>query len=503
MGEVKFHVTALVVPEMYRECMQSVMFGLRENGYDVTYAHQQLDSMRINIVFGAHSNWGSWQKLSAQASRIIIYNLEPATPLITRFPQNYIRLLQHVHVWDYSAKNVQDLKARANIHDIHRVPICFAPEMAHIESAPLQDIDVLFYGDMSARRRGVIEQLRTMGLHVVTPDEVGRVIGAARDDLIARAKVVLNIHSLEFIHAFEIARVSYWLANRKAVVTELSDLTDVDVHLRDGMACGKIDELAQLCFDLVADDDKRHELEQKGFDAFGKMSAKDEMRTAVERYLAQADLPRVLGQIELPRVLQIGSGSLSLYYGDGWNYEHLNIDARADFAPDVVLDIAAPIDFEVTLPSWRLGDVQLRRGYFSKIIARNVFQSVRDLRMALSNCLELLEDGGVLEIQTPSNLSHEAWSRVEERRLFTYQSWAQMMEDWWQYGWHTHRFEVVHTQATMLQNTLGAQLLVDNGNNWGEMIIASRGLDSIGVVLRKHALTDDEFRQLPQTRFMD
>ena len=51
--------------------------------------------------------------------------------------------------------------------------------------------------------------------------------GGKRDALIARAKVVLNIHYYA-AQVFEIVRVSYLLANSKAVVTEIGPDTDLD-----------------------------------------------------------------------------------------------------------------------------------------------------------------------------------------------------------------------------------------------------------------------------------
>lgn len=73
------------------------------------------------------------------------------------------------------------------------------------------------------------------------------VMGDERDQYIARAKVVLNMHRFQETKVFEIARVSYLLANRKAVVSEISSATVVDDDIRMAIASDSIDRLVDLC----------------------------------------------------------------------------------------------------------------------------------------------------------------------------------------------------------------------------------------------------------------
>ena len=58
------------------------------------------------------------------------------------------------------------------------------------------------------------------------------------------------------------------LANRKAVVTEASEDTDIDVDLRPGLEAIAYDGVADAAERLVRDEPARHALEKAGFDAF-------------------------------------------------------------------------------------------------------------------------------------------------------------------------------------------------------------------------------------------
>jgi hypothetical protein len=87
-----------------------------------------------------------------------------------------------------------------------------------------------------------------------------RVYGAERDALIARAKVVLNLHAHDN-WGFETVRLSYLLANRKAVVCEAASPDDVDADLRDGLLSVPYDRLVEACVALAHDEPARRRME--------------------------------------------------------------------------------------------------------------------------------------------------------------------------------------------------------------------------------------------------
>ena len=99
--------------------------------------------------------------------------------------------------------------------------------------------------------------------------------GAARDELISRAKVVLNINLYAQMRIFEIVRVSYLLANRKAVVADLDPKTSVEDDIRGAVRfASSLKELMDLCAKLVSDDSERHALEERGFACMSRRDIK-------------------------------------------------------------------------------------------------------------------------------------------------------------------------------------------------------------------------------------
>ncbi|MGL4766566.1 MAG: hypothetical protein ACRCV6_00545, partial [Formosimonas sp.] len=241
MNPIKFHVTALFNGQAsFHECLLLCMGGLRELGYEVTYADNQVRDDSINIVLGSYthlSHNGSWRALSAQAKNIIIYNWEQVGPDVPWFTPRYFRQLLNAHVWDYNAANVAALKL-AGVADVHHVPMAYTPSMSVVQTGVEQDIDVLFYGVINERRRNAIVAMRDKGLRVVSTEETPWMMGDERDAYIARAKIVLNMHRFDVAKVFEIARVSYLLANRKAVVSEIAEGTDIDDDIKNAIAHG-------------------------------------------------------------------------------------------------------------------------------------------------------------------------------------------------------------------------------------------------------------------------
>lgn len=200
--------------EALRELAETVYYGLRplrdgnQTGflYDWTLA-EQLGYYRRKIIIGAHL-LGPELKDRVPTSAII-YNTEQYGGWFTPAYREQLRTRQ---VWDVSPGPYVYETDRP----VKYVPVGYVPEMTRIEPAQDQDIDVLFYGSMSARRAAVLDDLRGRGLNAI---QLFGIYGAERDAHIARAKVVLSMHHADG-GQFEHVRVSYLLANRKAVVCE-------------------------------------------------------------------------------------------------------------------------------------------------------------------------------------------------------------------------------------------------------------------------------------------
>ena len=197
----------------------------------------------------------------------IFYNLEQlGSDLPWMTMPEFIDLFRRYPTWDYSQANIERLADRGLPRPTY-VPVGYVPELTRIPPAP-EDIDVLFYGALSERRYAVLRGLRDRGLHVKW---LPGTYGASRDAWVARSKIVLNLHYFE-AKIFAIVRVSYLLANKRAVVSEHSADPTLERDLQSGVAFADYDELVDRCVELVGDERARRELAERGYQAFSARS---------------------------------------------------------------------------------------------------------------------------------------------------------------------------------------------------------------------------------------
>jgi len=249
------------------EVAETLVCGFRALGHPSRLVVNGFSTEALNIVLGAHLL--SAESIASLPGDCVIYNLEQVEESLFQWAPQLKALFARFEVWDYSRRNIAALTAAGLAPRIHHLPIGMVPELSRIKPAAKQDIDVLFYGAANDRRKVVLKAIAESGLALKA---VFGAYGTARDALIARAKVVLNLHKHE-AQVFEIVRVSYLLANRKAVVSEISPATEIEPDLADAVAGAPYEGLAEACRRLVADNSARRRLERRGFE---RMSARRE-----------------------------------------------------------------------------------------------------------------------------------------------------------------------------------------------------------------------------------
>jgi tetratricopeptide (TPR) repeat protein len=208
----------------------------------------------------------------------VVFNLEQVSDSGVWLNESYLDVLRTHEVWDYSESNIASLRARG-IERVRQCSIGYAPCLTRIAPAVDEDVDVLFVGSIYGRRIPILDAIETAGLRV---QRLYGVYGAQRDAWIARARIVLNLHAYPE-QVFEIARVSYLLANRRFVISELSRGTDsVEVALRGGVVLGSQGELPELCRRFAVDEAARRTVAQRGFELFRAMRQADFLRAVLD-----------------------------------------------------------------------------------------------------------------------------------------------------------------------------------------------------------------------------
>ena len=263
----------------YKEVIETVSWGLHQLGHSATYAINERASGATNIVFGAQVM--TVAALSELPPGTIIYNFEQLRDIPAERIRGEIRHYAQVPqliIWDYSAANLPGWRSLGRL-DVKIVPVGYAPILSRIPKAVHQDIDVLLYGLSGERRLQTFHGLSQLGLSTLF---VSGIYGTARDELISRSKIVLNINLYAQMRIFEIVRVSYLLANKKAVVADLDANTFVEDDVRSAVRfSSSLKELLNLCAKLVSSDSERHALEERGLACMSRRDIKGILERAL------------------------------------------------------------------------------------------------------------------------------------------------------------------------------------------------------------------------------
>ncbi len=258
----------------FSEVALSLYYGLQSLGHDVVLTTEGSLPGRRHLVLG--SNLLPFYPLPL-APDSILYNLEQVEVGSSWFRPELADLFRQYVLWDYSAKNVAALEA-LGVQVAHVLPLGYVPQLTRIEFAPIRDIDVLFFGSLNPRRQAVLDRMNEEGLRV---QAVFGVYGPRRDALIARSKLVLNLHYYE-AKVLEMVRISYLLANRCAVLSESSSDLAEDASLAEGVAFASYQDLAQKARHLIEQPHQREQLARRGQDLMRARPMAAYLRAALE-----------------------------------------------------------------------------------------------------------------------------------------------------------------------------------------------------------------------------
>jgi hypothetical protein len=238
------------------ELAELIGYGLLDLGHSVAINFNQISADAKNIIIGCHLLASKPTEDVPRSS--IVVNTEQIFSDQTPWNNKIFEWVSAFETWDYSERNIIKLREMgAKTPKLLRIG--FHEKLVRIEKAPEQDIDVLFYGSITERRQKVIDELKIQGFNIKA---VFGIYGEERDRLIARSKVVLNLHHYES-QIFEIVRVFYLMTNSKAVVSEIGDNTAIDLAYLEGIFPSNYVDIVQSCKELVANTTLRQQIEAR------------------------------------------------------------------------------------------------------------------------------------------------------------------------------------------------------------------------------------------------
>jgi hypothetical protein len=174
---------------------------------------------------------------------VVIYNLEPLYDGCRSFSLGYLDVLKQNIVLDYSLKNVEYLKKYGI--DAFYMPYGYHKSLERIKPAK-KDIDVLLIGSVNPRRKHLLRSMNAKFNFVWAQN----VYEANRDNLVARAKVHLNVHFCDD-HPLEVVRLNYLMANHCNIVSERGNDEFINCNYSGGLRYSDPWELMHVCKDAL------------------------------------------------------------------------------------------------------------------------------------------------------------------------------------------------------------------------------------------------------------
>lgn len=263
--------------DAFLELAQVIAYGLEDLGYKVAIRNHIIESNK-NIIIGCHLL--DPVSIESVPKDSIVINTEqifsnPATWSV-KWTETILQWAKRFETWDYSVRNIEMFNEHG-VRNVKLLKIGYHPKLARIEKAVDQDIDVLFYGSMNDRRKKIINDLKREG-HVVRV--ISGIYGEARDQIIARSRIVLNMHYYS-TQIFEVIRVFYPMINSKAVVSEVNPATSIDEVFLTGISAAPYEGIISACGRLLADKNLQYDLERKAFHAMVAMPQKEIMGSMI------------------------------------------------------------------------------------------------------------------------------------------------------------------------------------------------------------------------------
>lgn len=184
----------------------------------------------------------------ARGVNIIVYQLEQlykGSPWVNERSIRVLRLADEI--WDYDLQNIEYLYNNFRITPKFR-PMLYSQSVKSIPKIDFadRDIDVLFYGSVNERRSAVLTEIQKS----ISPKKieyVPNIWGEELDELVSRAKIVLNIHYYPRVRQEQV-RLFYLVSNGMCVVSEYSEHN----YMGNSILNVPINDIPLVCSQLLA-----------------------------------------------------------------------------------------------------------------------------------------------------------------------------------------------------------------------------------------------------------
>lgn len=400
------HALGLLDPARY------LAHQLRRLGVPTALTKNRLRRGTVNYVFGAHL--GLDPEATADCYRVLV-NLEQLGPGGAELPRWYLGLLRDLPTVDYHLDNLAAYGA-----DPATTPLLtfgHADYLAPADPVPLRerDIDLLFLGGINARRRDLIARIEATGRAVAS--FTAPVYGPERDAVVRRAKAVVNLSYYDTVR-FEQVRAFLTLSCGTPLVSERRH--DPAAAAFDDAVLWFDDDALEAFFTDYFGSDRFYTDAERALATFGRRDTLESVKAFWQVHATMADAPRA---VSAPR--RATTDVMRTGYREGW----LHVSADPTHEPDLVLDLAVPLDLPRQVGSARHGTWTLAAGCLDELHLGALAPWTPGLATVMTNALALLAEDGTAHLRWPAGLGPGGLE------VFTARFWEQGLLD--------ERFDVV------------------------------------------------------------
>jgi hypothetical protein len=275
-------------PFVFSDVAHYLYKALQAAGLRVRHSVQPIDDVRqINIILAAPQR--AMEMVNALMSKNnIIFNFEQLGSDSVLINAQYLSWLKDKLVFDYHSKNIERLKEiNGEQQQAFEIPLTTASALNYYPESPHSDeIDVLFFGGMSARRIALVERLKASGLRVeVVVGAYGRELTPA----IKRAKIILHVHFYETA-LFPFMRFMQAIPCHIPILCERSVMSANSDWQASGITFADYDDLVEAAHALIALDDSERQSNAHKLLAFSQnVSPGDQIKEILLRLNKYAD----------------------------------------------------------------------------------------------------------------------------------------------------------------------------------------------------------------------
>jgi hypothetical protein len=177
--------------------------------------------------------------------------------------QWFAAMANALSVWSYIETDVEHVRPLGV--PFHYVPFGYAAtyesrfERYNRERPIEDDIDVMFFGNLSARRSRVLDELESRGLRVYVASAAEPAYGAKLNHLLARSKIVLGIHQFEERESqiIDLGRLDYLMSNRIFVLHERPRASTTAPALEQHVTTCEYEDFPERCGYFLARPEER------------------------------------------------------------------------------------------------------------------------------------------------------------------------------------------------------------------------------------------------------